>query len=118
MLTSPRLLLRFEGLALLLVTVALYHGIEGSWLMFGLLFLAPDLSLLGYLGSQRLGAAAYNLVHTEIFPLALGFAGIVLPHRLAGVVALIWLAHIGFDRVLGLGLKYPTTQKDTHFGRL
>jgi hypothetical protein len=118
LLTNPRLLLRLEGLALLVVTLALYYGIEGSWLMFGLLFLVPDLSLFGYLGSQRLGAAAYNLVHTEVFPLALGFAGIVLPHRLAGAVALIWLAHIGIDRLLGLGLKYPTTQKDTHFGRL
>jgi len=28
--------------------------------------------------------------------------------------ALIWLAHIGFDRALGFGLKYPTHFKDTH----
>jgi hypothetical protein len=28
--------------------------------------------------------------------------------------ALIWLAHIGIDRALGYGLKYPTFFKDTH----
>jgi hypothetical protein len=27
---------------------------------------------------------------------------------------LIWTAHIGFDRMLGYGLKYPTRFKDTH----
>jgi hypothetical protein len=29
-------------------------------------------------------------------------------------IALIWLAHIGLDRMLGYGLKYPTEFKDTH----
>jgi len=28
--------------------------------------------------------------------------------------ALIWLAHIGIDRALGYGLKYPTFFRDTH----
>jgi hypothetical protein len=28
--------------------------------------------------------------------------------------ALIWLAHIGFDRMLGFGLKYHNGFKDTH----
>jgi hypothetical protein len=29
---------------------------------------------------------------------------------------LIWTAHIGFDRALGIGLKYPTGFGDTHLG--
>lgn len=33
-------------------------------------------------------------------------------------LCLIWLAHIGMDRMLGYGLKYPTDFKDTHLGRL
>ena len=28
--------------------------------------------------------------------------------------ALIWISHIGFDRLLGYGLKYPTQFRDTH----
>jgi hypothetical protein len=26
----------------------------------------------------------------------------------------IWIAHIGFDRMLGFRLKYPNNFKDTH----
>jgi hypothetical protein len=28
--------------------------------------------------------------------------------------AVIWIAHIGMDRMLGFGLKYPTRFEDTH----
>ena len=31
-------------------------------------------------------------------------------------LALIWVAHIGFDRMLGYGLKYPTAFGHTHLG--
>jgi hypothetical protein len=33
-------------------------------------------------------------------------------------LALIWSAHIGIDRLLGYGLKYPTAFKETHLGRV
>ena len=33
-------------------------------------------------------------------------------------LALIWLAHIGADRLLGYGLKYPTAFTDTHLERI
>jgi len=33
-------------------------------------------------------------------------------------LALIWLVHIGADRLLGYGLKYPTAFKDTHLQRV
>ena len=31
-------------------------------------------------------------------------------------IALIWLAHIGFDRAAGFGLKYTGAFGDTHLG--
>ncbi len=31
---------------------------------------------------------------------------------------MIWFAHIGGDRLLGFGLKYPTEFKDTHLNRV
>ena len=33
-------------------------------------------------------------------------------------LALIWLSHIGFDRLIGYGLKYETAFKDTHLQRV
>ncbi len=32
-------------------------------------------------------------------------------------LALVWFAHIGFDRMVGYGLKYPTDFFDTHLRR-
>jgi hypothetical protein len=43
---------------------------------------------------------------------------VVLLWPLAGPLALIWLAHIGCDRALGLGLKYGDGLRLTHLGRL
>jgi len=74
--------------------------------------------MLAYLAGLRTGAAAYNAVHTYVPALLLLLAGFVasLPAATAG--ALIWIAHIGMDRALGYGLKYPTGFGDTHLGRV
>jgi Domain of unknown function (DUF4260) len=118
MLDKPRFLLHAEGFAILSVSFAAYHQLDGSWLLFFLLFLWPDLFMLGYLVNVRLGAALYNLVHTEVAPLFLGACAVFEDwHRLL-LFAIIWMAHIGLDRMLGYGLKYPTFFNDTHFQRI
>jgi hypothetical protein len=115
---APRLLLRAEGAALLLVAALLYGDTGAPWWLFALLFLAPDLSFLGYLAGARIGAIVYNGAHSLIGPAALGVAGLLLAHKLAIALALIWAAHIGFDRVLGYGLKYAAGFGFTHLGRI
>jgi hypothetical protein len=112
-----RLLPRLEGLVLLAGAAVLYGATGASWWLFALLFLAPDLSMLGYLGGPRIGAAAYNAAHATIGPVALGLIGWVTAPGLVPL-ALIWLAHIGFDRALGYGLKYASDFRDTHLGRI
>jgi Domain of unknown function (DUF4260) len=114
------ILLRLEGLALALLAVWLYHAFHQPWWVFAVLFLAPDLSMLGYLGGPKIGAAIYNAVHSWITVAALfflvwygfgesGFA-LSLPFILA--------AHIGIDRALGYGLKHASGFKDTHLGTI
>ncbi len=115
---GPRVLLRVEGLALVAASVAAYWAMDGGWGMFALFFLAPDLAFLGYLASARVGAATYNLSHTSTLPLLLIVAAVAGPSRVWALAGLIWLAHIGLDRVLGFGLKYATAFKDTHLSRL
>jgi Domain of unknown function (DUF4260) len=90
----------------------------GPWWGFVAAFLLPDLSMLAYLANPRAGAIAYNLVHTTVLPLVLAVAAAALGARGAGLASLIWLAHIGLDRTLGFGLKYPEGFKPTHLGRL
>jgi hypothetical protein len=111
---SPRPLLHLEGAAVFALSLVAYHWGHGSWILFLVLFLVPDLSMVGYLANARVGAVTYNAVHSYVVPLALaGYSfGTNRPAVLA--LSLIWIAHIGFDRMLGFGLKYPTRFKDTH----
>jgi len=114
MLTRPSTLLRIEEATLLTLTLFAYHHLHASWLFFAILFLTPDLFMLGYLHSERTGAALYNLAHTLTLPLALLLLSYATHHPVALELALIWTAHIAVDRLLGFGLKYPTFFKDTH----
>src|SRR5579862_3547771 len=92
---TPRLLLRLEGAALLVIAVVLYARTGTSWWLFAVLVLAPDLSFAGYLAGPRLGAAAYNAFHMTIGPIALALIGPLAHAPLPVSIALIWLAHIG-----------------------
>ncbi len=114
MLTKPAVLLRLEGVALFVSSVVLYRHIHASWIVFAVLFLSPDLFMVGYLLSSRVGAAVYNIAHTLIAPLIV--LGVVHFARQPGGLpyVAIWIAHIGFDRMQGYGLKYPTFFRDTH----
>jgi hypothetical protein len=114
MLTRPSILLHIEEAVLLILTLFAYQHLHASWLLFTLLFLTPDLFMLGYAINTRLGAAIYNLAHTLTLPLTLLLASYVEHWPLASALALIWTAHIALDRLLGYGLKYPTFFKDTH----
>jgi TctA family transporter len=117
--TNPvRTWLRLEGAAMLAAGITLWAALSGSWLWFALLFLVPDVSMAAYLVGTRFGAAGYNLAHSYALPVFLGIAGGVLDHRLTLLVAGLWLSHIGFDRLLGYGLKYPTSFRDTHLGEI
>jgi len=106
-----------EGGAELAAAIIGYWLLGGGWLMFVVLLLVPDLSIGGYLAGNRIGAMTYNTVHTYLAPAALGLVAWAL-HAPAWVplIALIWAAHIGMDRVLGFGLKYPAGFKPTHLG--
>lgn len=114
----PGLLLRIEGLAVAAAALALYFDGDHPWWLLVVLALAPDLAMLGYVAGARLGAAAYDLAHTYVGPLVLGAAGVLADDRTCVALALIWAAHIGIDRALGYGLKYPTGFKDTHLQRV
>ena len=115
---TPKLLLRLEGATLFLCTLYFYRSLGGGWGLLVGLFLWPDLSMLGYLVNPKTGSALYNAAHTEFIPAALIIYSFLLHRPAVLAFALIWLAHIGFDRALGYGLKYPTFFKDTHLRRL
>ncbi len=113
-----RTALRVEGFAILTLCVVLYVYYGAGWILFAILILAPDLTMLGYLAGPSVGAKAYNAGHVYAGPVILWFAGALMEVQGLTAMAFIWGAHIGMDRVLGYGLKYPTSFADTHLGKL
>ena len=114
----PRALLHAEGVAVAAAAIALYFHADFPWWLLVALALAPDLSMVGYLAGQTVGAAAYDAAHTYSFPVALAAVGAIVDAETAVQLGLIWLTHIGVDRAVGYGLKYPTGFKDTHLQRV
>jgi len=113
--------LRLEGLAVAAVAALLYSRTGVSWWVFAALWLVPDLSMLGFLANARIGSYCYNLMHSYLLPIALLSLGLsqILGYRpMAMGIAWIWLNHIGIDRALGYGLKYPTGFGVTHLKSL
>lgn len=115
--SGTSVMLRLESLAALVFGVTAYAMLGQSWVLFAVLFLAPDLSMVGYLVSPRVGAWSYNLVHTYVAPALVAASGFVFGPIAFGIAA-IWVAHIGMDRMLGYGLKKETGFDDTHLGRI
>jgi hypothetical protein len=114
----PRVLLRAEGAAVAVAAIALYFHADYPWWLLVALALAPDLSIAGYVLGPTVGAAIYDAVHTYSLPIALAAIGVIADTETAVQLGLIWFAHIGVDRAIGYGLKYPTGFKDTHLQRV
>ncbi|MDX7952465.1 DUF4260 domain-containing protein [Lichenihabitans sp. Uapishka_5] len=112
----PNLFLRAEGLAVLVLAVLTYATAGTGWLLFAVLVMLPDVSMLGYLAGPRVGAAAYNLAHWYVWPLLLLGIGTVQHAPVLFSIGLIWMAHIGFDRLIKAGFKYPEGFRFSHLG--
>ncbi|NMM25942.1 MAG: DUF4260 domain-containing protein [Glaciimonas sp.] len=69
-------------------------------------------------GLPALPATAYNITYSKLLPGALAVVAIVTGNALFSALALIWFVHIGVDRMLGYGLKYPEGFKVTHLGTI
>jgi len=118
--TTPwvRRWLRAEGLVAFLGGTVLWLILNQPLPLFLVLLLVPAVSMVGYLRGPHAGAIAYNVVHnwaTAGLILLLGLVAQSGPLILAGAVL---LGHVGIDRALGYGLKYPTAFQDTHLGRI
>jgi hypothetical protein len=74
--------------------------------------------MIGFLAGTRIGARVYNLAHATPLPAALIAIGWWQDEPLVLALSVIWLAHIGLDRLLGYGLKYDDHFQHTHLGRL
>jgi hypothetical protein len=110
--------LRLEAFVVFAGAVLVWIALDGGWMTFALLFFLPDLSFAAYLLGPRVGAVVYNLAHSYAIPAVVAIAGASLDQAPVILAGSLWTAHIGFDRVLGDGLKYPSGFTDTHLGTI
>ncbi len=115
---QPILFQRIESGAILLASIYFYIHSHYNFLWFVLLLFSIDIFMIGYLADNKIGAIAYNIGHSYILPTALLVTGVFTHNLLAIGFAIIWIGHIGFDRMLGYGLKLPSGFGDTHLGKI
>jgi hypothetical protein len=113
-----KIFLHLEGMAVLALCLYLYGSLQFSWILFLVVLFLPDISMVGYAFNPNTGAKVYNLFHTYIISILLVILGLFFSNSSILAIGLIWTAHIGMDRMLGYGLKYPTNFKDTHLNRV
>lgn len=111
---------KLEGGVICAASIGLFlHESSGlSWWIAVLVFFAPDLSFAGYLLGPKFGAFSYNLVHVYAFGVVFLVAGITVSVPLLVTLGSLWLAHSGFDRMLGYGLKSSKGFTVTHLGHI
>ena len=109
-------LLKLEELFLFGLSLFLFSGLDYAWWLYALLFLTPDLSMIGYLWNPRFGSWTYNLVHHKGLAVALYILGYLTINPAFQFAGTLLLGHSSLDRVFGYGLKYPDAFKNTHLG--
>ena len=111
---APRLWLQLEGATLLVGSLVAFSTTHRSWWLVPLVLFLPDLFMAGYVGGKRIGAHVYNLAHTTTLPALMVGYGWWQNRPLLLALGLVWLGHIGMDRLLSFGLKYPDHFQHTH----
>ncbi|MTH76269.1 DUF4260 family protein [Paracoccus aestuariivivens] len=100
------------------VMVAGFASPGWPWWAWLVVLIVPDLSLAGYLAGKRIGAATYNAAHIYALPFLLMMLGVASGSTAVISAGGLWLAHVGADRGIGLGLKLPSGFRDTHLGQI
>lgn len=114
--TNMKYFLRMEEALQFLATAYLSYQLPVPGWWYWAFFLAPDLSIIGYLINTRIGAAMYNFVHHKGVAVVCWLAGMYLNQVELQFTGLVLYGHSSFDRLCGYGLKYVDDFKHTHLG--
>ncbi len=111
-------LLKSEELLQFVAAIAVFITLDYAWWVFPALLFVPDVSMIGYLVSPRLGAITYNVGHHKGLAVAVALVGFFLKMPALELTGIVLFAHSAFDRLMGYGLKYADSFKHTHLGML
>lgn len=109
-------IIKLEEAAMLGLSIYVLSSFNAEWWWYLILIFGPDISMLGYLGRNKVGAACYNLFHHKGVAVAVFIAGILIPHFLIQIIGIVLFGHSSMDRMFGYGLKTEEGFKYTHLG--
>ena len=111
-------LIQAEAIVPFLISILLINKlpIHFEWWIWIAIFLAPDLSMLGYLINNKAGALTYNLFHHQLVAIGIVVIGMLFQLPYLELAGLVLVGHSSLDRVMGFGLKLPAGFKFTHLG--
>ena len=113
-------ILKLEEAAMTAIGIYLLsvYNLNLSFWVWIILFFTPDIGMLGYLINTRIGAFTYNVFHHKGIAVALAVTGYYFSNDVLTSVGILLFAHASFDRIMGYGLKYEDSFKNTHLGSL
>ena len=113
-------LFQLEEVAQLIIGVVCLsiQPLQFSWWIWPLLFLSPDISMLGYLINPKIGGVICNLFHHKLGSLLILLVGYFIHNDITEFIGILLFAHSSFDRVMGYGLKYSDSFNYTHLGMI
>lgn len=111
-------IIKLEEIAMLVGSILALIYFKVEWWYYLILFLGPDVSMIGYLAGNKVGAACYNTFHHKGIAVALFVAGFFYNRPLLLITGIILFGHSSMDRMLGYGLKYNEGFKFTHLGSI
>lgn len=110
--------IQLEEAAMFLLTIYLFSKLSFAWWWYPALILAPDLSMLGYVAGNKVGAISYNVVHHKAVAIVVYTAGLYWQNEVLQLTGLILFGHSSMDRMSGYGLKTYEGFKFTHLGQI
>ncbi len=108
--------LKWEEFGHFILSIFLFSRLDFSWWIYPALLFLPDISILAYLISPRIGAIVYNLFHHKLPAILLFAVGSYLQWPIWTLFGIIFFGHSSMDRILGYGLKYADDFRHTHLG--
>ena len=110
--------LKLEELGMFILGIFLFTQLSYAWWWFLVLILLPDIGMLGYLISTKVGAIAYNICHHKGLAIVIYLMGIYVDIELLRLIVIILFSHASLDRIFGYGLKFKDDFKNTHLGEI
>ena len=109
-------ILKLEEFAMFALCIYALFLLKTEWWCYLILLLGPDVSMIGYLAGNKIGAGFYNLFHHKGIAVSIFLAGLMtnnIPLQIAGIIL---FGHSSMDRMFGYGLKHFEGFKFTHLG--